>query len=169
KAGMSGIKTFFFQKFNTADFTITAGVVDDIGTAELYRFETVTGLGSIVETLVTTEETGIAYLEQLLSMTLQHLVVEDLPEMDALKLGRWIVYALDYANNTRVYGINNGCGSSGGDSVSGEAPGDAKTLTMTFLGREENYAPFTAPPLAPSSPYNPFEDMIGATITPPYI
>ncbi len=167
KAGMSGIKTLFFQKY-PATPTLTAGVITDLGTAALFRFEMANGVGDYVETLTSADETGVAYVEQVLNLVLQHILATDLDDVNALKKGRWVVFTLDYENNTRAFGLYNGATATGGDSGSGTAPADAKALTMAFTGRENDYAPFLLPPAVPSIPYDPFEDMVLVTVTPSY-
>ena len=167
KAGMSGLKTLFFAKYPVTP-TIVSGEITDLGTAALFRFEMANGVGDFVETLTSADETGVAYVEQVLNLVLQHILNADLPDINALKLGRWNIFALDYENNTRAFGLYNGATATGGDSGSGTAPADPKALTMTFTGRENDYAPFLAPPAAPATPYNPFADMVGVTVTPTY-
>jgi hypothetical protein len=164
---MSGIKTLFFQKY-PATPTVVAGIITDLGTAALFRFEMANGVGDATETLTSADETGVAYVEQVLNLVLQHILATDLDDVNALKKGRWVVFALDYENNTRAYGLYNGATATGGDSGSGTAPADAKALTMAFTGRENDYAPFLEPPAVPSTPYDPFEDMVLVTVTPAY-
>jgi hypothetical protein len=164
---MSGIKTLFFSKYPVTP-TVVAGIVTDLGTAALFRYEMATGVGDYVETLTSADETGIAYVEQVLNLVLQHILPVDLDDINALKKGRWNIFALDYENNTRAFGLYNGATATGGDSGSGTAPADPKALTMAFTGRENDYAPFLAPPAVPSTPYDPFEDMVLVTVTPAY-
>lgn len=169
KTGMAGIKTLFFSKHGEADYTIDVdGSISDLGTVTVYRFEMVTGLGVVVETENSAEETGTTYREQVTTLSLLNIVQADLADLDALRQGRWQVYALDYNDQTRLYGMYNGATSSGGDSTSGQAPADAKQHDQIFTSRENNIAPFLKPPASPSTPYNPFEDMIGVTVTPTY-
>ncbi len=167
KAGMSGIKTLFFQKY-PAEPVVTAGIITDLGTAALFRFEMANGVGDFVESINSADETGVAYLEQVLNLVLQHILAADLDDLNALKKGRWNIYALDYENNTRAFGLYNGATATGGDEGSGTAPADPKAATITFTGRENDYAPFLEPPAVPSTPYNPFEDMVLVTVTPTY-
>jgi hypothetical protein len=164
---MSGIKTLFFSKYPVTP-TVVAGIVTDLGTAALFRYEMATGVGDYVETLTSADETGIAYVEQVLNLVLQHILPADLDDINALKQGRWNIFALDYEFNTRAFGLYNGATATGGDSGSGTAPADPKALTMAFTGRENDYAPFLAPPAVPSTPYDPFEDMVLVTVMPAY-
>ena len=169
KEGMAGVKTLFFFKYGgiVPVFEVD-GSISDLGTAAGFRFEMGSSLGEVTETLNSTEESGVAYIEQTITLSLLSIKQEDLADLNSLKRGQWHVFAMSYDNTTRAYGLLNGVSSSGGDSTSGVAPADAKVLNMTFLGRENDYAAFTEPPAAPSVPYNPFEDMVGVTITPAY-
>lgn len=167
KAGMSGEKTFFFAKYNDIDYaSVVVGVdgsITDLGTLQLYRFEMANGVGNVIETLNSTEESGVAYLDQIATLVLQHIEQADLADLNSLKKGRWGVFALDYEGNIRWYGYLNGASANGGPSDSGTAPGDPKSLTMTFQARENDYAPFLDPFTT-----SPFDNMIGVTVTPAY-
>lgn len=169
KSGMAGIKTIFFMKYNDVVPVIEVdGSVSGFGTVSAFRFEQGSSLGQAVETTVTTEESGVSFVEQVITLSLLAITQADLADLNALKKGRFVIMAMDYENNARVFGVFNGATANGGDSGSGLAPADAKVFNMTFIGRENDYAPFTEPPAAPSTPYNPFEDMVDVTVTPAY-
>lgn len=169
KEGMAGLKTVFFVKFNDVVPVIeTNGEVSGLGTVTAYRFEMGSSLGQAIETLNSAEETGVAYMEQIVTMSLLSIKTIDLPDMNALKKGRWVIVGMGYDNACRVFGVFNGSTATGGDSTSGLAPADAKVLNMLFTSRENDYAPFTQVPAVPSVPYNPFEDFITVTVVPAY-
>ena len=168
KSGLSGLKTVFFSPYPVTPTIDVDGQVSDLGTAEVYRFEMAVGNGDLTETLTSAEETGIAFITQVVNMVLQHIQNLDLPDLNSLIKGRWNIFVLDYENNTRCVGLYNGATATGGDGVSGTAPADAKTVTQTFSANENGYGQFLAPPAIPSTPYNPFEDMVGVTVTPAY-
>ncbi|KPL08400.1 hypothetical protein AMJ86_00810 [bacterium SM23_57] len=165
KAGMSGVKTLFLTPYTNLTYTIdgVSGEIDDIGTVELFRFEMANGVGNYVENVISSDESGVAYVEQVLTLVEQHILQEDLADLNAMIKGRFIIFAMDYQNNIRCFGMYNGATATGGDSASGTAPADPKQANIIFTARENDFAPFCE-----AFTSEPFDNMAGVTITPAY-
>lgn len=167
--GRAGIKTIFYAKYNDWEAltgkTQLAGEYTDLGVdpITIYRFELQDNVGMFDQTVNTTRENGTSFLSKTITMTLFQIQPADLADLDALKLGRWVIWTLDFQGKIRVFGDTNACTSSGGVENSGQAAGDKKGLDMTFLAEEDYYAPFMS-----DFTTTPFDNFANVTVNPTY-
>jgi hypothetical protein len=166
--GRAGIKTLFFAKLNdvrAATLTEAGGEVTDItGTFSIHRFEMADNVGSFEQAVNASQENGTSFVQQNISLTLFNILPADLADLNNLKIGRWVIWTLDFAGKMRMFGKNNGCTASGGSETSGAGAGDKKGLDMSFVAEENDYAPFMS-----AYTTNPFDGVTGpVTIVPAY-
>lgn len=168
--GRAGIRTIYYAKLSDfdavrPDVVITDGEITDMGTTPLtiYRFEMTDNVGMFDENVTADKAAGTSFITQNLTMTLFNIKPEDLADLNALKLGRWVIWTLDFADDIRVFGYNNGCTANGGVENSGQAPGDKKGLDQTFMAEENDYALFMA-----DFTSTPFDNFANVTVTPSY-
>jgi hypothetical protein len=167
--GRAGIKTLFFAKLN--DFAALTGVTEaggeitDLGLdpIDVYRFEMADNVGMFEEAVNASQENGTVFVQQNLTLTLFNIVPADLADLNNLKLGRWVVWALDFQGNIRLFGRYNGATVNGGSETSGTAAGDKRGLDMTFIAEENDYAIFMA-----AYTTNPFDNFANVTVVPAY-
>ena len=167
--GRAGIKTLFFSKLN--DFRSLTGLTDvggeitDMGVdpIDTYRFELADNVGNFEEAVNASQENGTVFVQQTIVMTLFNIVPADLADLNNLKLGRWVVWALDFQGKIRLIGRFNGCTVNGGSETSGTAAGDKKGLDMTFIAEENDYAVFMQ-----DYTTNPFDNFANVTLNPAY-
>lgn len=166
--GRAGIKTLFFAKLNdfrALDVTELAGEITDLGLTAIsvYRFEMADNVGSFEQAVNASQENGTSFVQQNLTLTLFNVQPADLADLNNLKLGRWVVWALDFAGKIRLFGRVNGVTANGGSDSSGAAAGDKKGLDMTFVAEENDYAIFMA-----DYTTNPFDNFTNVTVAPAY-
>ena len=167
--GRAGIKTVFYAKYN--DFIALTGKIQlggeytDLGADPItvYRFEMADNVGMFDETVNTARENGTSFLAKTITMTLFNIKPADLVDLDALKLGRWTMWTLDFQGKIRIFGDTNGCTSTGGVENSGTAAGDKKGLDQVFLAEEDYYALFMA-----DYTTTPFDNFANVTVNPVY-
>jgi len=167
--GRAGIKTLFYAKLN--DFAALTGIVEaggeitDLGAdaIDVFRFEMADNVGSVEQAVNASQENGTVFVQQNLTMTLFNIKPADLAELNNLKLGRWVVWSLDFQGKIRLFGRYNGCTVNGGSETSGVAAGDKKGLDMTFVAEENDYAIFMQ-----DYTTNPFDNFANVTILPAY-
>jgi len=166
--GRAGIKTLFYASL--ADFAALTGTSEsggelDIGTdaITIHRFEMADNVGSFEQAVNANQDNGTSYIAQTLTLTLFGIAPADLADLNNLKLGRWVIFALDFQDKIRVFGRYNGCTANGGSETSGVAAADKKGLDMTFMAEENDYAIFLE-----DFTTNPFDNFAGVTVTPAY-
>lgn len=148
--GRAGIKTLYFAKFN--DYNSLTGVTESGGEITslgadpivLYQFDIGASVGSFEETPTVSKENGVSFITQVVNLSLYNIQPSELSDLNNMKRGRWVVWALDYESKIRLFGQTRGLVSTGGSDTSGTAAGDKKGLDMTFEGFANNYAPFMA-------------------------
>jgi hypothetical protein len=164
--GRAGIKTLYFTKFNDfaalTGITESGGEITDLGSPAiiLYKFEMANNVGVSNETLNRSDENGSVYIQQDITLTLFNILPSDLAALNALKKGRWAIWALDYQDKIRQFGETRGCIASGGSDVSGQAPGDKRGLDLTLTAITDRYAPFMA-----DFTTEPFDNFANVTVT----
>jgi hypothetical protein len=129
----------------------------------IYRFEMSDNVGMFDETVNSSQDTGTSYIAQLMTMTLFNIQPADLEDLNALKVGRWVIWTLDFQDEIRMFGYNRGCTCNGGVENSGQAAGDKKGLDQTFQAEENDYAPFMS-----DFTTTPFDNYANVTVTPTY-
>ena len=167
--GRAGIKTLFYAKLS--DFAALTGVTElggeitDLGAdpITIYRFEMADNVGSFEQAVNASKENGTSFIAQTVSLTLFNIKPADLADLNALKIGRWVIFTLDYQNKLRVFGRYNGCTANGGSESSGVASGDKKGLDITFGAEENNYADFLE-----DFTTTPFDNFANVTLAPVY-
>jgi len=168
-SGRAGIKTLFFTKFN--DFSALTGIVESGGEITslgadpitIYRFEMGTRVGNFEQPVTSSKENGTAFVTHTITLSLFNILPADISIINALKRGRWAVWALDYEGKIRLFGRFVGCVSSSGSDVSGAAPGDKNGLNLILTAMENDKAPFMA-----DYTTNPFDNFGNVTVTPSY-
>jgi len=168
-AGRAGIKTLFFSKLN--DFRALTGILEsggeitDLGLDAIntWRFEMADNVGTFEQSVNSSQENGTSFVSQNLTLTLFNITPADLADLNNLKLGRWVIWTLDFQGKIRLFGRVNGCTANGGSDTSGTAAGDKKGLDMTFVAEENDYAVFM-------QDYTtvPFDNFSNVTVAPAY-
>jgi len=167
--GRAGIKTLFFAKLSDfADLTgITevAGEITSLGAVaiDVFRFELVDNVGNWEQAVNASQENGTVFVQQTIMLTLFDIKPADLADLNNLKKGRFVVFAMDFQNKIRLFGRYNGCTASGGSEVSGAGAGDKKGLDMSFVAQENDYAVFMD-----DYTTTPFDNFANVTVTPAY-
>ena len=168
--GRAGLRTIYYTKLNDfdtvrSDLVITNGEVTDMGINPLtiYRFEMADNVGMFEESVTADKNNGTSFITQNLTMTLFNIKPEDLDDLNALKLGWWVIWTLDFQDKIRMFGYENGCTANGGAETSGQAAGDKKGLDQTFMAEENDYALFMA-----DFTSTPFDNYPNVTVTPAY-
>jgi hypothetical protein len=167
--GRAGIKTLFFANLN--DFRALTGVTESAGeitslgavAIDVFRFEMADNVGSFEQAVNASPENGTVFVGQTLTLTLFNILPADLADLNNLKVGRWVVFTLDFQGKMRVFGRYNGATTNGGSETSGTAAGDKKGLDITFYAEENDYAVFL-------DDYTtvPFDNFANVTVTPAY-
>ena len=120
-------------------------------------------VGSFEQAVNASQENGTVFVGQTLTLTLFNIKPADLADLNNLKLGRWVIFTLDFQNKMRVFGRYNGCTTNGGSETSGVAAGDKKGLDLTFYAEENDYADFLD-----DYTTDPFDNFANVTVTPAY-
>ncbi len=167
--GRAGIKTLFFAKLN--DYLALTGIVEAAGEITdlgldpitIYRFEMADNVGMFEQAVNASQENGTVFVQQTLTLTLFNILPADLADLNNLKLGRWVIWTLDFQGNIKLFGQNNGCTANGGSETSGTAAGDKKGLDMSFIAEENDYAVFMG-----AFTTTPFDNFANVTMNPVY-
>lgn len=167
--GRAGIKTLFYAKLNDfralTGITESGGEITDLGldAIDVYRFEMADNVGMFDQAVNASQENGTSFVQQNITLTLFNIKPADLADLNNLKIGRWVIWTLDFQGKIRLFGRVNGCTANGGSDTSGAAAGDKKGLDMTFVAEENDYAVFMA-----DYTTNPFDNFTNVTIAPAY-
>jgi hypothetical protein len=167
--GRAGIKTIFFSKLNDfralTGITEAGGEITDLGVdpISVYRFEMADNVGTFEQSVNSSQENGTSFVSQNLTLTLFNILPADLADLNNLKLGRWVIWTLDFQGKIRLFGRYNGATANGGSDTSGTAAGDKKGLDLTFISEENDFAPFMA-----DYTTTPFDNFANVTLSPSY-
>jgi len=167
--GRAGIKTLFYAPL--ADYealtsvTESGGEITSLGAVaiSIYRFEMADNVGSFEQAVNASQENGTSFVQQNLTLTLFNILPADLADLNNLKVGRWVIWTLDFQGKIRMFGRYNGCTANGGSETSGTAAGDKKGLDMTFVAEENDYAVFMD-----DYTTTPFDNFANVTVVPAY-
>jgi len=167
--GRAGIKTLFYTKL--ADYealtsvTESGGEITSLGAVaiDVFRFEMADNVGLFDQAVNASQENGTSFIQQNLTLTLFNILPADLADLNNLKVGRWVIWTLDFQGKIRLFGQYNGCTANGGSETSGTAAGDKKGLDMTFVAEENDYSPFMA-----DHTTDPFDNFANVTMVPAY-
>lgn len=167
--GRAGIKTLFYTKL--ADFEALTGITESGGeitslgavAIDVFRFEMADNVGNFDQAVNASQENGTSFVQQNLTLTLFNILPADLADLNNLKVGRWVIWTLDFQGKIRIFGRYNGCTANGGSETSGTAAGDKKGLDMTFVAQENDYAPFME-----NYTTTPFDNFANVTVVPAY-
>lgn len=167
--GRAGIKTLFYTKL--ADFEALTGITESGGeitslgavAIDVFRFEMADNVGNFDQAVNASQENGTSFVQQNLTLTLFNILPADLADLNNLKVGRWVIWTLDFQGKIRIFGRYNGCTANGGSETSGTAAGDKKGLDMTFVAEENDYAPFMD-----DYTTTPFDNFANVTVVPAY-
>jgi hypothetical protein len=167
--GRAGIKTLFYTSL--ADFEALTGVTESAGeitslgavAINVYRFEMADNVGMFEQAVNASQDNGTSFVQQNLTLTLFNIAPADLADLNNLKVGRWVIWTLDFQGKIRIFGRYNGCTANGGSETSGTAAGDKKGLDMTFVAEENDYAPFMD-----EYTTTPFDNFANVTVVPAY-
>jgi len=167
--GRAGIKTLFYSKLN--DFraltaiTEVGGEITSLGAVAInvFRFELADNVGLFDQAVNASSENGTSFVQQNLTLTLLNITPADLADLNNLKVGRWVIWSLDFQGKIRLFGRVNGCTANGGSDTSGTGAGDKKGLDLSFVAEENDYAPFMA-----DHTTNPFDNFTNVTMAPAY-
>ena len=148
--GRSGIKSLYFTQ--AINFKSLTGIVENNGEITslgtdpitIYQFDMQDNVGNFDEATNTSPQNGTVHLAQNITLTIFNIEPDDLADLNNLKRGRWVIWALDFEGKIRLFGRVNGLIAVGGSDVSGVAPGDKKGLDLILTGAEKDYAPFMA-------------------------
>lgn len=148
--GRAGIKTLYFAKYNDyaalTGITESGGEITSLGTdlISIYQFDMESNVGNFEEVPTVSRENGTAFMTQTITLTLFYIKPADLATLNALKKGRWVVWALDFQDKIRFFGQTRGMIATGGSDVSGAGPGDKKGYDLVLQSASNNFAPFMA-------------------------
>ena len=170
--GRAGIKTLFYAKLNDfralTSITESGGEITSLGAVaiDVFRFEMADNVGSFDQAVNASSANGTSFVQQNLTLTLLNIAPADLADLNNLKVGRWVVWTLDFQEKIRLFGRVNGCTANGGSDTSGTAAGDKKGLDMSFVAEENDYAVFMED-FTPATE-TPFENFTNVTVIPAY-
>lgn len=148
--GKAGIKELYFTPY--ADYAALTGITESGGeitslgstSINVYQFSLGNNVGNFDEAATVAKDNGVSFITQTITLTLANIKPADLENLNNLKKGRWVIWALDYVGKLRMFGRSVGCATTGGSDMSGQSAGDKKGLDMVFTAYETDYAPFMA-------------------------
>jgi len=141
---IGGINKIFLLNYDAdllSKLTITSNEITDIDSAvTLYQYDLRPNTATFNANFTSDDATGSTYYEQVLDVTLQKIVKEDIPHLDNILKGRCQVWVLDANDNVFLLGTRFGCSVTAGAMSTGTAKGDLSGFTLTFTSQEtENY------------------------------
>jgi len=159
---VGGIQKVFFVDFGgLGDVSLTADEITNCdGTFSAYEYA-LKGGSSLEQTVTSSRESGTAYFEQVLTLSLTKLTKEDNVQIKLLAYGRPQAAVVDYNGNAFLVGLNNGAEVTGGTIVTGTAMGDLTGYTLTLTAQEVLPANF----ITGATVANPFAGLTAATET----
>ena len=141
---IGGINKIFLLNYDAdllSKLTITSNEITDIDSAiTIYQYDLRPNTATFNANFTSDDATGSTYYEQVLDVTLQKIVKEDIPHLDNILKGRCQVWVLDANDNVFLLGTRFGCSVTAGAMSTGTAKGDLSGFTLTFTSQEtENY------------------------------
>lgn len=146
KDSVGGLKSIYFVNYGeiasvTYDVTNTDVIATVTGTPDAYKYE-LKGTSTLTQNVISSEDAGTTFYEQVLEVTLKKLTPKDHKELKLLTYGRPQVIIEDNNGNFFLAGLENGMSVTGGTIVTGGAMGDLSGYTLTLTGREKLPANF---------------------------
>ena len=121
-------------------FSLTGQEITEITAITIYKYDLRPNTGGLTINWLSDPATGTTYYEQVLEVTLQKIVREDLASLDNILKGRCQAFVLDANDNVFVLGTRFGCDITAGTMATGVGKADLSGFTLTFTGQEtENY------------------------------
>ena len=141
---IGGINKIFLMTYDNSfigDLTIASNEITEIGAATtVYQYDLRPNTASYNANFTSNDANGTTYYEQVLEVTLQKIVKQDIPNLDNILKGRCQVFVLDANDNLFLLGTRFGCSVTAGAMSTGTAKADLSGFTMTFTAQEtENY------------------------------
>ena len=141
---IGGINKVFLLTYDEdllSKLTIASNVITDFDEAiTVYQFDLRPNTANLNANFTSNDATGTTYYEQVLEVTLQKIVKEDIPNLDNILKGRCQVFVLDANDNVFLLGTRFGCSVTAGAMSTGTAKADLSGFTLTFSAQEtENY------------------------------
>lgn len=160
---VGGIQAVYFVDFGyLGAITLTSDEVTDMdGTFSAFKYD-VKGAGNSLEQAVTASvESGTAFFEQTLSLSLPKLSKEDMVQFKLMIFGRPHCVIVDNNGNALLAGKEHGLSVSGGSITTGSNFSEMSGTTLTLTGSEKLPANF----IAGATVANPFVGLSSATET----
>jgi hypothetical protein len=141
---IGGISKIFLMTYDDDllnELTISSNEITEIGSAiTVYQYDLRPNTATFNSNFTSDDATGSTYYEQVLDVTLQKIVKQDIPHLDNILKGRCQVWVLDANDNVFLVGTRFGASVTAGAMSTGTAKGDLSGFTLTFTAQEtENY------------------------------
>ena len=158
-----GIQAVYFCNFgDLGAITLTNDEVTDMaGSFSAYKFDVRSTGNSLEQAITASNESGTAFFEQTLSLSLPKLSKEDMVSFKLITFGRPHCVIVDNNNNALLAGRQFGLTVSGGSITTSDSFGGMSGTTLTLTGSEKLPANF----IAGATVDNPFAGMSSATAT----
>jgi len=160
---VGGIQAVYFINFGgMGTVTLTNDEVTDMtGTFQAFKFDVRSTGNSLEQAITASNETGTAFFEQTLSLSLPKLSKEDMVSFKLLTFGRPHCVIVDNNGNALLAGKEHGLSVSGGSITTSDSFGGMSGTTLTLSGSEKLPANF----IAGATVDNPFVGLSSATET----
>ena len=160
---VGGIQSVFFCDFGTLGaITLTNDEVTDMaGTFSAYKYDVRSTGNSLEQAITASNESGTAFFEQTLSLSLPKLTKEDMVQFKLMIFGRPHCIIVDNNNNAFLAGKQHGLTVSAGSITTSDSFGGMSGTTLTLSGSEKLPANF----IAGATVANPFVGLSSATET----
>lgn len=144
KEGAAGLLAVYFlnKGFKVVyDGNLISDITNSEGQAvDVFKYELDNVGNTFDETVEATPDNGTFYNNQTLTLALQTLQDDDLPEIQNLAKGRPAAIVQYRNGKTRLAGISRGMDTSGGNNSGGDL-GDFQGFNLTMVAKETNFAP----------------------------
>tara|TARA_R110000787_G_scaffold43672_3_gene106983 strand:- start:4207 stop:4731 length:525 start_codon:yes stop_codon:yes gene_type:complete len=144
KDALGGIRKAYIGLYTGTDqyATPSAGAIADSSAAlVLYEFDMQSGSSSFTQTVNASTENGSVFYTQVLALSFNKMIAEDVAELGDLNKARLTIVVVDKNDQYWVMGNTSGCEVTGGTFVSGQAMGDLNGATMEVTAMEITAAP----------------------------
>tara|TARA_R110002020_G_scaffold164573_1_gene351366 strand:- start:7619 stop:8206 length:588 start_codon:yes stop_codon:yes gene_type:complete len=140
---IGGIQKVFLMVYDEDLYTgmaETDNEITELPAITVFQYDLRPNTATFNANFTSDDATGTTYYEQVLDVTLQKIVHEDLNQLDLITKGRTQVWVLDANDNCFLMGAQFGCSVTAGAMSTGTAKGDLSGFTLTFTAQEkENY------------------------------
>jgi len=147
QGGLAFVEFADWKSLGTPTYSSEAGEEDVITSFDAtgsvwFKYELNNDSNNYVENILSDEQTGTTYYEQVLTLSLKKMDPISHKELKLVTYGRPHVRITDNNGNKFIMGLNNGAKVTGGSMATGGAMGDFNGYSLTLTGKEATAANF---------------------------